>query len=765
MVRPEQRNAEDRALRVDVLGDSPLCDPSDGADALGYAPFAKDLAMALATGSPKDGLVVALYGSWGAGKSTMLNFVERELEKAPNPPAVVRFNPWWFSGQEALVQFFFSELTRGLDLSPVLNDSKDALQQAAPLLRILGKALSTFGGGALTQLVDEISKEQPLSKTRSELEGALKKLGKEILVIVDDIDRLAPDEIKQMFRLVKAVANFPNVTYLLAFDKRVVGEVCGEEYLAKIIQIAFEMPLPDRHSLRNMLQRRLEKLLPKASQQLEGREWDAAYEDDFRNVDGIRHFMRTPRDVVRLTNFLSLTYPSNEDINAVDFITIETLRVNCPTVYDLIRKNPERFCFDFPQSAQVSRRRGPPGSGVRDLRPTPFEVEKLREFHEPAFQTLIKNEDIAEEDIVPIKRLITQMFPKLVEVLALPDRPAFNPALDAPPELRPRRNGVCYTDMFPIYFRLSPPEGEVSRAELLLLCTNVDALAKKLDEFRSELNHARKQKQSGRSSRAQEVLARLRENIHAVPHDKAAPMFRVTFERAELIEELDPRGVWVALLLGLLGQLQQETSRIELLEGVVADAKSLESSVRLVQALEQSSSRTYNPRIDDPLPPPLVSETALSKLQELAARKIEKASEKKASEKAELLDSPRLRLLLGSWWAWGDKEALKRWGAKVIGTPKDFARLLERFVERGRVPPGGEALPVPTLPEPEPVIRDRLDPRWLGFFAEPHELEGLATHLLAEALTDGQRSAAKTLIRECKEWRSRREQENPFDLP
>lgn len=46
-----------------------------------------------------------------------------------------------------------------------------------------------------------------------------------ILVIIDDIDRrLTPEETRQLFTVVKALADFPNVVYLLAFDREVAAQ-------------------------------------------------------------------------------------------------------------------------------------------------------------------------------------------------------------------------------------------------------------------------------------------------------------------------------------------------------------------------------------------------------------------------------------------------------------------------------------------------------------------------------------------------------------
>ena len=44
-----------------------------------------------------------------------------------------------------------------------------------------------------------------------------------ILIIVDDLDRLQPDELRQTLTLVKTFGNLPNVTHLLAYDRDIVN--------------------------------------------------------------------------------------------------------------------------------------------------------------------------------------------------------------------------------------------------------------------------------------------------------------------------------------------------------------------------------------------------------------------------------------------------------------------------------------------------------------------------------------------------------------
>ena len=72
-------------------------------------------------------------------------------------------------------------------------------------------------------------KVKDIEKLKNEISATLRGQPKRILVMIDDIDRLTSEEIRQVFRAVKSVGDFPNVTYLLAVpDKQVVARSLGD---------------------------------------------------------------------------------------------------------------------------------------------------------------------------------------------------------------------------------------------------------------------------------------------------------------------------------------------------------------------------------------------------------------------------------------------------------------------------------------------------------------------------------------------------------
>jgi hypothetical protein len=67
----------------------------------------------------------------------------------------------------------------------------------------------------------------------AELTAALAGQKTRFLIVIDDIDRLAPDETLLIFRLVKSVGRLPNVIYLLVFDRELAEANVAEGFLPK----------------------------------------------------------------------------------------------------------------------------------------------------------------------------------------------------------------------------------------------------------------------------------------------------------------------------------------------------------------------------------------------------------------------------------------------------------------------------------------------------------------------------------------------------
>lgn len=314
---------------MELISDNPIKDIS--ADLLDRKNSAEKFAKHIFSFNYKDGLVIGICGEWGAGKTSYINLMKPELQKNS---IVIDFNPWMFSDSYNLVSLFFTEmaaqikdynnntnLIKALDNLGDFFSSLRAIPLVGEYIGILGKLLNIFA--------KKKKGENSLQKQRSNLIKELKKIEKPIVVILDDIDRLSSDELESILKLVRLTGRFPNIIYLLSFDKeRVINtlnnkNIDGESYLEKIIQIPFDIPKVSRELLEKHLFASLESIL--GNVEIDRSRWSEAY------LNIIKPTIKNIRDIKRYISSLSYTFNQvGKFINVVDLVTIEVIKVFYP---------------------------------------------------------------------------------------------------------------------------------------------------------------------------------------------------------------------------------------------------------------------------------------------------------------------------------------------------------------------------------------------------------------------------------------------------
>lgn len=291
---------------VDKLLDRPIVGAE--ADVLGYGKLAKSLVAAIQSQPNLSSLTLGLDGSWGSGKSSILALMRSSIPATVKSDeigtVVIPFSPWLITNRTALVSNFFAQISNAIEEAERripkswsiirkttrknLNRARSLLNRFSKVSSILSSAASAFdptlvsaaATGSLTaieKLTDGGKAEHTIEEMKSELSRALTEIATadptfRILVLIDDLDRLDPDDAVEVLRLVKAVGDFPAITYLLAYDKAALAKAIehsakvdsGESYLEKIIQFSFKVPPLEPFQLRAWLRGELDTLFPSA---------------------------------------------------------------------------------------------------------------------------------------------------------------------------------------------------------------------------------------------------------------------------------------------------------------------------------------------------------------------------------------------------------------------------------------------------------------------------------------------------------------------
>ena len=324
--------------------DRPVADPAQ--DRFHRSSFAHQLAQTLTSRNDPSSLIVGIYGRWGEGKTSVLNFLRKDLKGLG--ASVVDFNPWLFGDEQALLRGFFLELgdSIGRELSTKLQKAGRLLQKYGGVLS--GKLNPVFD---LKELGSAISDES-IAELRRRLEHLLSEAQVPIVVLVDDIDRLDKTEIHQLFRIIKLCGDIDWISYVLAFDDQMVAEALGEryassgtrggqEFLEKIVHVPLRLPAPHPGAINALASEVIDQTL--AAHQI------ALTQEDIARFylaysTGIEPTISTPRLAKRYGNIIGFSLPLLKDeVDVVDLLLVEGLRLLYPAVYEVVRSDPEMF--------------------------------------------------------------------------------------------------------------------------------------------------------------------------------------------------------------------------------------------------------------------------------------------------------------------------------------------------------------------------------------------------------------------------------------
>lgn len=379
------------------FNDSPIERRED--DRYGVHAFAEDLARSLLGVAEPVGTTIAVTGPWGSGKSSAVNLIRAELlERKDDTLSVFDFKCWWYRGEEAIALAFLQELNSALKSS--LGDKvKDLVPemgrhvlQAGPVLGSAVALATTSGWGALVAGSAAFAKrffpnKPSLEKTFRKLSKTLAAQDKRVLIIIDDIDRLAPDEALGVFRLVKSIGRLPNVMYLMVFDRALAEAVVterfpseGPHFLEKIIQASFELPPPTPSDLHNALLAAFQERCGTPEEEHLVRFMNLFY-------DVVAPYLATPRHVTRLINAISVTWPPMaNNVSHADYLALETLRLYEPSLYIAIRQHRDFVTSINRSGSRDDARFDPFLAGVPKDRHERLQIALQRLF--PAFEEI-----------------------------------------------------------------------------------------------------------------------------------------------------------------------------------------------------------------------------------------------------------------------------------------------------------------------------------------------------------------------------------------
>ena len=311
--------------------------------------------------SGQPSIAIGINGEWGSGKSSILEFIKQEIsiqtseDKYKTIP--FDFNPWIFSGQEDLQHTFLTQLGVQLGaINPAFKDIGDDIELLSSLLEVPNSVNPDLTSKTLIGIVlkfirkanRRFTKTKTVTELKDKIDNELNDSQIKVFVFIDDIDRLIPSEVMEVLRLVKLNANFKNTFFFLTYDKEVIYKaitseikIGGERFLDKIIQVDYTLPKVTKDTLEGLFLSNLAQLSQKHQFSLDkiqmGRIWR----------DGLKGYYTNLRNIYRFINAFSIRYePIKNDINVIDFITLESIRLFDFSLYEWLFEHKHELTLD-----------------------------------------------------------------------------------------------------------------------------------------------------------------------------------------------------------------------------------------------------------------------------------------------------------------------------------------------------------------------------------------------------------------------------------
>lgn len=681
-------NPTDREIGSDV----PIRTASQ--DLLRRAQFAERIAEILSELNLEEGRVFALRGPWGAGKSSLKNLVIEKLEARSKGANWLEFNPWQWGDGDAIAKALFTQIADKLGgpfstkagkralifrrYGTVLTGSGTSLVKASGNTQLISLLLANASVLALATSVGfEMPKattiagalaiasvgvplvgramlyfgrdqwSEPLDRIRSALEKSLRELEKPLVVFVDDIDRLEPDQIRLLVRQIKVNANLPNIAFVLLFQPSIVESALdpiannqGRDFLKKIVQANFDLPTVSGSVIHEIMDNELNRLIGAY----------ATKENGFQEVRWgnvligvIRPFILNLRDARRYISSVSIHMPLHRgknilEVNVIDFLCLEVLRVFEPAIHAIFFAERElllqegRFSGDRESDSHRAR--------LHDL------IARAQKPHQPAVEAAVR-----------------LLFPKTDW--------AFSGSHygDEWYTSWSSARQVCSPRFFPRYFELQTPAGDISESEFKdFLSASGDA-----ESLCIAVNNIEQR------DLLRPLAGRLDESVDRLPIESAPILLPAMFVIAQKLvrHQAEPfNSPWTSAWRAINWYIDRlpQNSRGEHTLSALRKTGALSVGAIIIH-LNDPTSQEERSRIEPKLDKPTIKALKEEWLRQISER---------AKNTAELLADPDLGSLLYRWRDYsGSLDAPRSWVQTAIQTDEGFVVFIAHLMTTG----------------------------------------------------------------------------------
>ena len=280
----------------------------------------------------------AIYGEFGSGKSSMLNFVAEYLRDRENDRTIiVRFNGWLPGSREDLAEHLLGDIAAECSkqyLVPGLN--RTALR--------LSRTLATYVPHMkwLTEFLPQETQQNVIEDAKRLLD----RLPKRVVVLIDEIDRMRKDELLALLKVIRGCAPLTNITFVCAMERETIENLICKDYedarhilFQKFFAGSFWLPKLDSAFLKAEMTEVLATALAEQgwfnADQYARKEYTNALHGYWDSA--LAYFCTNLRAITRLENSIrNTTRPLVGEVNPVDLTLLAVLQQFAPNIYELV---------------------------------------------------------------------------------------------------------------------------------------------------------------------------------------------------------------------------------------------------------------------------------------------------------------------------------------------------------------------------------------------------------------------------------------------
>ena len=286
-----------------------------------------------------NSFTILLNESFGIGKTSFLCQMKKAIRRGEyqNKIIYVEFRPWLCEKTETMITEFFSVLHQELNRHFILPTG----MFSSYLSLLVEKVPDSY----YSFMFKSLYKKKTLTTEHDRIMTFLKQIDRPIVISIDDVDRLHDDEVKLMLNLIRDTADFPNLFYIIAADKKNLclslerlGIEAPEVYMKKFINFECLFPANDA-VLKKIFQEKLDSVL---------REYSCTGTkdliiDSIFEIENLLNAFETPRDIVRFFNVFTFAMDCIErngmmgEINVADLFAISIIQYLNINLYRLFR--------------------------------------------------------------------------------------------------------------------------------------------------------------------------------------------------------------------------------------------------------------------------------------------------------------------------------------------------------------------------------------------------------------------------------------------